>query len=163
MSMIGNYRRLTPTALNDLLAEPRTVRDVLYGKRTAETPDRHLSIETAWHAIHYLLNGDAWGGTGPLGQAALGGSPVGDEDLGYGPARFLVPREVIEVSRALDGVSPDDLWARFDPEALREAEILPEFDGGAGDREFLRFHYESLRDFFRTAAAEGEAIILYLN
>src|SRR5208283_579544 len=43
-----------------------------------------LSIDKAWHGVHYLLCGRAVPGSDLASQVVMGGTDVGD-DLGYGP------------------------------------------------------------------------------
>src|SRR5438552_527714 len=61
MSMIGNYLRLSPAGLAELRANPASVMDLLYPEN-GDRPPRHLDIDKAWHAIHFLLNGQTWEG-----------------------------------------------------------------------------------------------------
>jgi hypothetical protein len=70
---------------------------------------RSLDIDKTWHIIHFLLNGDAWEGSGPLFDAVLGGSQLTDEDIGYGPARFISPAEVAATAHALRSISGEEL------------------------------------------------------
>lgn len=53
--------------------------------------DNMLDIDKSWHAIHFVLSGEVWGfdEDDPLSQVVLGGAPVNDDDMGYGPARLL--------------------------------------------------------------------------
>ena len=126
MSMIGCYRRITYTELTALQQSPGSIRVFLYQKKIpAHQADRELSIDKAWHAIHFLLTGDRWAGAVPLRNAVLGGTPLGNFDVGYGPARFLTPDEVKKVAAALSEISPDELQARCDFSVMTEADIYP--------------------------------------
>jgi Domain of unknown function (DUF1877) len=147
MSMIGNYRRVTEGELNALLEEPETIAEFLYGDESANTPDKQLDVDKAWHAIHYLLNGTTWGGNEPLVNAVLGGLPVGEEDVGYGPARYLRPIQVAETSKALQTISSQQLWSKFDAVAMKKAEIYPELEGGEEDKEYVCGNFEELKSF----------------
>lgn len=165
MSMIGNYRRMSEDALIELLAEPDRLSDLLYREdEDADGAEAHLDVDKSWHIIHFLLNGRAWEGDWPLVGVVLGGAEVSDEDVGYGPARYLAPGEVEEVSRALGDISAKELWSRFDADAVREAEIYPDaWQGDSGDEEYVTDNYESLRSFFAVAADRGQAILIYLT
>ena len=51
-----------------------------------------LSLEKAWHGVHYLLTGAAEPGPELRSQAVLGGVELGDDPegfSGYGPARYF--------------------------------------------------------------------------
>jgi hypothetical protein len=164
MSMIGNYLRVSAAELERLVADPSDIQDVLYPEDgEAEHPEgRHLDIDKSWHAIQFLLTGEPWEGEPPLGNVVMGGTELGEEDVGYGPARGLTPAEVKSVSAALGEISGEQLWSRFDKQAFAEAEIYPQGWDGEG-KQYIVEHYEALRQFFADAAAAGDAMILYLN
>jgi hypothetical protein len=164
MSMIGNYLRLPQADLDAVLAKPESIGDFLYPEDDSQYPhDRHLDIDKAWHLIHFLLTGTEWEGAEPLRSAVLGGDEIGDEDVGYGPARAMMPAKVSEVSQALDGISAETLWKRFDLEMVEDLEIYPGWTGSAQERSYVLSHYEKLREFFNTTAADHAAMILYLS
>ena len=165
MSMIGEYLRVAPDELTKLQASKTSIVDYLYPEEEDEHPaERRHDVDKAWHAIHYLLNGSAWGGEPPRFNAVLGGEPIGDDDLGYGPVRFLTADEVRDVADALEDVPVFVLMESFDPEAMNGAEIYPE-SWGADDQaiESIAGHYTALAEFFRTAAQAGDAMLLYLS
>src|SRR5512145_2276037 len=124
MSMIGNYRRITREQLAMLQADPSAVPAFLYIQEPP--PGHHIDLDKAWHAIHFMLHGQTWEGTGPLYDAVLGGEPLGQEDVGYGPARFLTPEEVKATAVALDEVSVSDLLEKFDAQELNDNNVYPE-------------------------------------
>jgi hypothetical protein len=121
-----------------------------------------FDLGTAWHAIHFLLNGSAWGGTGPLFDAVLGGTPVGDP-TSYEPIRFVSVAEVEAVAEALpDG---DELVPRFTHKALRQAEIYPDGAWSQPDAltAFVLPAYAHLVQLFTDAAADGDAVLITLD
>lgn len=163
MSMIGNYVRVSPARLAELCAKPDSVIDFLYPDDLSPLAN-HLDIGKAWHAIHFLLNGQTWEGEPPLLNAVLGGKTIGDVDVGYGPARFLEPEQVRALTDALTDISPAELLERFDPRALNEAKIYPQGWSGEGhEREYIAGNYQRLVEFLRIAAEGGDAVIEYLN
>ncbi len=121
-----------------------------------------VDLGLAWHGIHFLLNGSAWGGSGALYDAVLGGTPIGDPSS-YEPIRYVTPAQVSAVAAALPEAS--DLTPRFTHKALRKAEIYPDAAWEKADAltEFLRPSYAVLRDFFTWAAAHGEAVLITLE
>ena len=90
MSMIGCFRRVPEARLRALLADPESITDFLDEEGFAD-----FDIDKAWHGIHYLLTGTAWEGAAPLNFLVAGGRPVGDVDVGYGPARAFSGAEVV--------------------------------------------------------------------
>jgi hypothetical protein len=162
MSMIGNYRRLTEAQLAALKADPEKVADFLYAQ---EPPTgMHLNIDKTWHAIHFLLIGKKWEGGGALFDAVLGGAVLGEEDVGYGPARYLTVDEVAAVANALDEITPIQLTDRFDAKALNDADIYPQgWQSDGHDQNYIRSYYTHLVEFFRAAASSNDAMLLYIN
>lgn len=142
MSMIGNYLRVSEDDLSRLLAHPETVMDVIYREDGPE--DATLDIDKSWHVIHFLLNGETWEGQWPWFGAVLGGTEISDEDVGYGPARYLTPSQVQEVAGALQTI--DSEW-----------------QGSESDRAYISSYYEQLRTFFQMSAASKCAMIQWLS
>jgi hypothetical protein len=163
MSMIGNYLRVSAAELDRLCRDPSGILGFLYPDDDREHPKgRHLGIDKSWHAIQFLLTGDPWNGEPPLQNAVMGGTEIGEEDAGYGPARALTPAEVQSVSAALAAISGEELWSRFDAGKFAAAEIYPQ--GWAEDgKDYVVGYYDELRAFFAEAAGSGDGMILYLN
>jgi hypothetical protein len=172
MSINGNFRRVSPDQLSALLASPEQVAEVLYGSEEEEdsddaSPDDSLlPMEKNWHALHFLLTGTSWGGTAPLHFIAAGGKPVGDEDVGYGPARAFTPQQVKEISRALEDVGREDLRRRFNARKMDELDIYPKDWMESADEDALDFllgDFDALKRFLRESAEQGLGLLVYLN
>jgi hypothetical protein len=160
--MIGSYKRINKDELDLLLKRIRTVFDVT-DSEDEESLGKFLDIDKSWHAIHFLLNNDAWDGDYPLHNAVLGGTEIG-EDLGYGAAHYLTPEEVQETSNALSQISEQRFLSRFDADKLNKAEIYPQ--GWRGDKqevEYLRGNFLDLVGFFKEAANADEAMVIWLS
>src|SRR5262249_41106013 len=82
-------------------------------------------LNRAWHAIHFALTGSRLGGDEPLNFLVSEGTPVGDVDVGYGPARVLTSQQVRTIAHALESILPEDLAARVDPKRLDDERIYP--------------------------------------
>ena len=121
-----------------------------------------VDLGAAWHAIHFLLHGTAWGGTPPLFDAVLGGTPLGDP-TSYEPIRFVSADEVRAVSEALPDT--DTLTRRFTHRALRQAEIYPDtaWDEADALTAFVLPAYDRLVDVFRQAAEAGDSVLITLD
>jgi hypothetical protein len=121
-----------------------------------------VDLGLAWHGIHFLLNGSAWGGSAPLFDAVLGGTPIGDPSS-YEPIRYLSPAQVSAVAEALP--TAEELTPRFTHKALRQAEVYPDAAWEKADAltEFLLPSYTVLKDFFTWAASHGEAVLITLE
>ncbi len=121
-----------------------------------------VDLGLAWHGIHFLLNGSAWGGSGPLFDAVLGGTPLGDPST-YEPVRYLSPAAVAAVADALP--TGEELVPRFTHKALKHAEVYPDaaWDKADALSAFLLPSYAALKDFFTWAAGKGEAVLITLE
>ena len=121
-----------------------------------------VDLGHAWHALHVLLNGSAWGGSPPLFDAILGGTPLGDP-TSYEPIRYVGPAEVEAVAEALP--SADELVPRFTHKAMKLAEAYP--DGWWDEADVLTARllpaYHDLVLLFTDAAAAGEAVLITLE
>lgn len=125
----------------------------------AHEEDR-LNLEKSWHVLHYLLTGHVQEAPGPLGNAILGGEEIGEE-RDYGRVRFLTPQQVHEVADALSNVSKDALRNRFDLEAMNAAGIYTARN--QEDLELAQEYFEQLSRFYREAAENSEAMLLWIE
>jgi hypothetical protein len=127
-----------------------------------EDQGKALSIDKAWHGVHYLLCGEVEPGATLLSQAVLGGTEFGD-DLGYGPARYFSVEQVAAIAPELS--RPDleaEMRARFDPARMLCLGIYPGgWDRGPGG--WLLEEFRRLRDFYVEAAARRFAVVTCLT
>lgn len=159
MGMIGNYLIVTQSDLDGLYQGSESVSDFLYQKHQDDIVD----IDKTWHGIHFVLTGDAFGGEEPLVNVVMGGVPIGEEDVGMGPARGLTSTEVVAVADALQSIDEAEFRKRFDLEALASNDIYPQVWTGEDDLEYLASHFSTLRETFLKAAREGKAMIVFIN
>jgi hypothetical protein len=141
MSMVGNFLRASSCGL--------------------------LDVDKDWHCLHFLLTGTAWEGYPPLNFIAIGGREVGEEDVGYGPARGFASSDLKAISRALEAIDHAELPRRFDSRRMNELEIYPSMGGSwaevdpNSEESFGCFScaFDSLRNLVRRPVApsvEGE-------
>ncbi len=125
-----------------------------------EDDDDSICLEKAWHGLHYLLTEDAYGGTGYGAFLLCGGADQG-EDMGYGPARIFTAKDVVEINKALSAITADELWSRFDPEAMADADVygadwIEEREEEL--REEYTLYFEMLQQFVSATAESGNAM-----
>jgi hypothetical protein len=128
MSMIGNLARITDEQLQGLYQRPAAIHEMLYPDVQIAKPARQgffsrllgrkalgqkivsagglqngdqIDLDKAWHTLHFLFTGSAWDGEFPHGFLVSCGRPVGDVDVGYGPARGFTSAEVAQISAYL--------------------------------------------------------------
>ncbi len=121
--------------------------------------DESEYLDKAWHGLHFLLCGDAWGAVGVLGEALMGGASIG-EDGGYGPARYLDPQRAAAVHAALSAVDVDELREGFDPEAFQAAEVYPQIWDEEDAVDYPLGYLEAVRGVYAAAAAAGHGVLI---
>ena len=126
-----------------------------------------VGLDKAWHGIHYLLTGTAWGGDAPLNFLLAGGQTAGDIEVGYGPVRLYSSSEVKRIDDALSAMTEGDLRSRFRPEEMMKLEIYPEiWDRQAEEDDTLGYLIEYLhvlREHVSAAATHGLGLAVYLT
>ena len=162
--MIGNLRPASDADITRLLANPVEITRFLYGSEADDHDSDRVVLSKAWHAIHYVLTGSRLGGDEPLNFLVAEGTPVGDVDVGYGPARVLTSRQVRRLASALKPIQPDEVRARVDLKRFDDEAIYPgNWQRNGYDAEYVAFHYEQMRDLIARAADNGNGIVLYIN
>ena len=128
-----------------------------------ENKDNQCCIDKAWHAIHYTLTGEVWEVSQDdiLSQLVLGGVPVNDEDMGYGPMRLLDKDVVSQIAGALGEWDEVTFRGKFNLKDMAENEIYPIMDKD-NEEQFFQYVWASmdaLRAFFKDAARKNQNIL----
>jgi hypothetical protein len=162
MAMIATLRPATDDDIERLLANPPEITRFLYGS-SADSCER-VELHKAWHAIHYVLNGSRLGGDAPLNFLVSEGTPVGEVDVGYGPARIFTSQEVRELAAKLILIAPDEVARRVDLQRLDAEGIYPgNWQSNGYDANYVVDNYRNMRDLIARAAARGLGLVLYIN
>ena len=164
MSMIGEYLRLTPFELKRAISDPEWALEYAMGVMEREDESepaideaRHFSTYKTWDILGFLLERVDF----PVGVIAGEDAVIGDEDWGYGPARYFLPDRVAFAADELARRSFDDLIDGVDPQALVEAGT---YGWQADDTfEWARDYYEGLVGFFAAAARDGDAMLVWTD
>lgn len=132
------------------------------GSKQSSKPAASISIDKAWHGLHYLLCGKLVPDSSIAGQVVMGGKEVGD-DLGYGPARYFDAAKVADIARELTRPNLEaEMDARFDPAQMTKLELYPgHFD--ASDKQWLFDAFRKLQQFFVDASAARLAVVTCLE
>lgn len=148
-----------------LRADDAKVKEIQEGDSVfhSSSDDKMLDIDKAWHAIHFTLTGEVWGFDEDnfLSQLVLGGEPVNDDDIGYGPARLLTKDIVVLLADELENWEEDDFREKFDLKAMIENKVYPVMDDEEEEQffEYVWFYFKEVKKFFRQAADQGENVI----
>ncbi|QDX26268.1 DUF1877 family protein [Sphingomonas suaedae] len=116
MSMVVYLRRATADEVAHLAANPDAVHEMVF----SESADgRLVDFDKAWHALHFMLTGDA-GKTGhPLSVlVATDEELIGTDENGFGGYWQFDPARVSAFADALAAVSDDELAQRYDPATM---------------------------------------------
>lgn len=164
MGIVACFTAVQPQELEHLLDNPDELEQFLYPDDGDAEPPNYLDLDKAWHGLHYLLTGEAVGGPAPLADAITGGVEFGPE-VGYGPARYLMPEEVSAVAQALASLTPEALSQRFDPQDMEAKQIYPDAIWVSEGNEALEYVLDAFSEaqaFYAGAAARGDAVIQWL-
>lgn len=166
--MTCELRQISPAYAQWLLRNPDEIFQYYEQLQEGELPKSaqgdDLDLDKAWHGLHYLLTGTAWGDEEPGCYLVLGGEQVGDEEehvISYGPARVLLPEQVASFYQVVAALTPADLSARFNPTEMTELNIYP---GGwnteaAESEEWLQHSFAELQEFLQRTTARRMAIV----
>ena len=195
MGMIGNLTRVAEETRISLFEAPERINQLLYPefdelpqpkqgllarlfgkKQEAKVPsppidsipeDDSMDLDKTWHALHFLFTGSDWEGDFPNGFLVSCGEPVGDVDVGYGPAKAFTPTQVSEIMNFLENLDLVDLRKRFDPKKMHEMEIYPSiWDNSADPDQELEYVFgglDELRDFVKETVSRQMALLVYIN
>ena len=160
--MIGNLRPASNAEIERLLEHPAEITRFLYGSEAGER--ERITLRKAWHAIHFVLTGSRLGGDEPLNFLVAEGTPVGEVDVGFGPARVLTSAQVQSIATALAEIEPEEVARRVDVRQLDAEKIYPgnwRRDGIGID--YIVDNYRAMRSVVDRAASQGQGLVLYIN
>ncbi|OYW72652.1 MAG: hypothetical protein B7Z37_24175 [Verrucomicrobia bacterium 12-59-8] len=195
MSMIGNLARVPEHVRSSLHEDPSKIDALLYPDDADKKPVKKLGffsrlfglkqkprpisscaieplsaedsvdIDKTWHALHFLFTGTNWKGDFPEGFLVSCGKPVGDVDVGYGPARSFTSTEVKRISEFLMHVDRDVLRSRLDPEKIERLEIYWSGDNThlEEDWAYLEGRLSDLTAFVAETAQKDLALLVYIS
>ena len=170
MSMIVNLVRVPASLGEELLQNPEGIYAIIEPEEdsndTGVSEDDMIDLDKSWHALHFFFTGTAWEGQLPGSFLVLGGTEVGDLDVGYGPARYFDVATTAQIDAFLQSHDDAMLKSRFDPQKMLELSIYPEiWDEDDLDEiwEYIGDNLTTLRDFVRDTAASGKALLVFCN
>jgi hypothetical protein len=135
---------------------------VAAGEFTGPLVAEEKRVGKRWDILARIL-ADGDGAASSAAAWAIEGGQVLPLDPGdYGGVRILSAAEVDQIARALQEIDAAEFSRRF---YERDFTGLYGAEGGrpAGDHDNCFKAYEIVRDFYRVAAADGLAMVLYLE
>jgi hypothetical protein len=148
-------------ALLDEDPEQATAADLPLDRDRGE--GRVIDLDKSWHAIHYLLNGTAWGGEPPLNLMLSQGCQIGDIDVGYGPARAFTSEETADYADALAAITGEALMSRYDAAAMLREDIYPQIWDEDDIGSYIIPYFERMKRFMAEAKQAGLGVVVALR
>ncbi|MEU6212165.1 YfbM family protein [Streptomyces sp. NPDC047023] len=165
MSMNGEYLRVTPEELTRALKDPEWAMDFaeeIQDSQDDETPlaeARHFTTHQTWNMLDFLLKRSVFLVDIVHGEEAL---PKAD-DWGYGPPRYVTADRVRLAADALTRMTYDQLIQGVDHGELTTAEVYPQIWDSPTSLDWARDLFAALTKFFEAAAADGHAMVIWLD
>ena len=90
---------------------------------------------------------------------------MGDEDVGYGPARLFDPTEVFQIASVLDQHAEGSLRSRYDGRAMNSAKVYPQIWGREEEDNFdyALENFIALREFVHGVRDSQSYLMVYLT
>lgn len=167
MGMVGNYLRVSNEELEKYLADSSLLEDRVY-EDDIDNDKYLIYVDKSWEGLFFLLTGKSLAtsdeASTPLQWTLTAPQFIDpDQDMGYGPAVYTTIEQTKEVHNALNKITVDELRNKFDGKLMMKLEIYP---GGWDDDESLEYlieNFNSVKDFYSKAAADNQAVIIFLN
>ncbi len=133
----------------------------------ALSEENSIYIDKTWHALHFLFTGSDWKGDFPHGFLLSCGKPVGDVDVGYGPAKSFTSSEVGQIAEFLASLNREELRNRFDPAKMHDMDIYPSIwdsiENIDDEWEYICWGLDEIIRFVGEAAERNMALLVYIN
>ncbi|MFG2342450.1 YfbM family protein [Streptomyces yangpuensis] len=167
MTMNGEYLRVTPGELTRALEDPEWVLELAEEIQDAQehevgtTPAeaRHFTTHQMWNLLDFLLKRSLLPVDIVYGEELI---PEAD-DWGYGPPRYVTPDRVRLAADALTRMTYDRLIQGVDHSELAAAEVYPQIWDSPTSLDWARDLFTPLTEFFRAAASDGHALVIWLD
>lgn len=160
--MTCNLLRVTSEELEAYLTDSTLLADRL----NKEADDACLyDIDKAWDGIVYLLTGKTSSDAdSPLSRIIFSRQLVDkNQNLGSGPAHYLLPEEVAILNNQIAIIHTDELRPRFNPAEMKEIGVYPNAWDHEDALDYLVEYFETIQEVFSLAAERNEAIITFIT
>ena len=121
MGMVIYLRRASVADIKVLTADPARVDAFVFEEGDPETD--LVEFDKAWHALHFILTGEAYGSGHPLGIIAGDAPKIESAESGFGEFWVLSPDSIAEFAAALEKIDDRTLAARIDIDAMVAVDI----------------------------------------
>ena len=175
MGMYVSLHRLAPEPFQRIFQNPELCMEALapaeldtFELGLPDRPEDWVSLDKAWHGLHFLLTGTSWEGEEPLCYIVWGGTELEWDTCFFEVLpRALTPEQVRAWHIALQEIDEATLRSRFDGPRMDKLSIYPTIwsrDPAQDDTlGYLLTNYRGLRDFLRDAAAGGYGVLVTMS
>lgn len=166
MGMIAFLLRVPQHELDGYLADSSTLEDFIQSEENDFQDPIWCDLDKAWDAMLFVLTGNGIAGSyHPLTKVLFSGQLVDEEqDLGYGPAHYLTPAQVVALNGELAKITVDEIAKRYSPDEMNAQDIYPGYwDQSEVAIEFVTDSFLALQQFYAEAAKNGPAIISFIS
>jgi len=164
MGMLAYLVRVDKETLDSYLADSQLLESMI--ENNQGLGPNWLDLDKSWDGLLFLLNGEGMANIDhPLTSVLFSDQVIDpDQDLGYGPANYLLPEQVKDLSDQLSLIIPSELKQRYDPQRMNECQVYPTgWDTDHQLSDFLVESFKELQKFYAQSAVEGLAIISFLS
>jgi len=160
MGMVIYLYRATAGEVESFAADADAVGETIFDNGVR---DRVIDFDKAWHALHFMLTGDAGRSAHPLTMLVTDDAHMlGTDERGFGGYWLIEPSAVRAFADALAAISDEALAARYDPAAMVANDLYMsdyfEHEGSEGLSYIMQW-VPNLRSFSRAAADAGDYVI----
>lgn len=161
MGMICNMLRVSLSQLETYLQDS----ELLANRIHAENDPQLYDIDKSWDGIIYLLTGSNSSDTTQfLSRIIFSGQLVDkNQDLGTGPAHYLLPAQVKDINDQIRGIDPASLKEKFNASAMKELGVYPNVWDHEDAADYLIEYFETVQEIYASASANDEAIITFIS
>lgn len=126
-------------------------------------------MDKAWEGVFFIITeqslAEAVEKEAPLLGILMGPLEIDpDQDMGYGPATYTTAEQTRVIYNAIKDLTKEELSASYDPNRMVEDGVYPDiWQDDENALEYLLDYFDDLKDFYKKAADNGEAIVMFLS
>ncbi|ABG58373.1 conserved hypothetical protein [Cytophaga hutchinsonii ATCC 33406] len=164
--MTGKYLRVSQAELEAYLQDRSMLEGRIYSENIAS--DHNLiDLDKALEGLFFLLTGASQTtiekATEPLSLILTGTLIIDPEqDSGCGPVTYMTSEQVKRISAALDRVTADALYSRYDADKMMALHIYPEIWNEDDAIEYLIENFDRLKAFYNAAVSENQSVVFFV-
>lgn len=155
MSMTGNYLLIDEDIFQDIMSNKISIFSILDNPKYFNS-EEYLNIGASWDIIHYAICGEQWEGNPPYNYVVLGGKRINDENVGYGPARYLSPTQIKEAYEVIKDVNQDEWTTKYNWDKILHDVLYSKTTDGNNDDidDNSEYDYEELKKALESTILE---------